>query len=137
MDIKYEGPSAKEYIDLRIKTNMGEKKLLNTEIALENSVFIVSIWEDNKLIGFGRIIGDRGITYVISDIMVDPDYQGKGIGKIIMKEIDDYLEENTDEDAYIILIAKKPADKLYSKFNFRYSEPDSCGMRRKPRNNEL
>lgn len=131
MDIRYEGPSAKEYIDLRIKTNMGEKKLLNTEIDLANSIFIVSIWEDDKLIGFGRIVGDKGISYVISDIMVDPDYQGKGIGKTIMKEIDDYLEVNTDEDAYIILLAKKPADKLYSKFNFIYAEPESCGMRRK------
>jgi len=137
MDIRHEGPSAKEYIDLRIKANMGEKKLLNAEIALANSVFIVSIWEGDKLIGFGRIIGDKGISYVVSDIMVDPDYQGKGIGTAIMNEIDDYLEANTDEDAYIILLAKKPADKLYSKFNFRYADPESCGMRRKQTSNDL
>lgn len=83
-----------------------------------------------KLIGFGRIVGDQGITYIVSDIMVDPDYQGKGFGKMIMKEINHYLEENTDEHAYVILIANKPADKLYKQFGFEYSEPKACGMRR-------
>lgn len=131
MDIRHELPSAKEYIDLRIKANMGEKKLSNAENALKNSIFVVSVWEGSQLIGLGRIVGDKGISYIVTDIMVDSEYQGKGIGKSIMKEIDDYLEVNTDEDAYIILLAKKPADKLYTKFKFEYAEPKSCGMKRK------
>lgn len=131
MDIRHESPSARQYIDLRIKANMGAKKLSNVECALKNSIFVVSVWDGSQLIGLGRIVGDRGISYVVSDIMVDSEYQGKGIGKAIMKEIDDYLELNTDEDAYTILLAKKPADKLYTKFNFKYAEPKSCGMKRK------
>ena len=131
MNIQYSPPSAMEYISLRLKTKMGTKDLSKAEIALKNSLFVVSIYENDKLIGFGRIVGDEGITYVVSDIMVDPDYQGKGIGKIIMKEIDCYLEENTDQYAYVCLIANKPADKLYSQFGFEYVEPKSCGMKRK------
>ncbi|MCA1073474.1 GNAT family N-acetyltransferase [Clostridium bowmanii] len=49
--------------------------------------------------GFGRIVGDQGITYVVSDIMVDPDYQRNGLGKVIMEEVDSYLNKNTDENA--------------------------------------
>lgn len=131
MDIRYGVPTSKEYIDLRIKTNMGDKKLENVEKAIKNSLFVVSVWEDNTLIGFGRVLGDGGISYMISDIMVDPAYQGRGIGTSIMQEIDNYLEENTDEDAFIILLAKKPAEKLYEKFNFKNAEPKSTGMRRK------
>ena len=131
MDIRYESPSAMEYISLRLKTGMGTKDLLKAEIALKNSLFMVSVRDNNKLIGFGRIVGDQGITYVVSDIMVDPDYQRKGIGKIIMKEIDIYLEENTDQYAYVCLIANKPADKLYSQYGFEYVEPQACGMKRK------
>lgn len=110
---------------------MGTKHLLKTETALKNSLFIVTLWDEDKLIGFGRVVGDQGITYVVSDIMVDPDYQGKGLGKMIMKEIDNYLDQNTDEHAYVCLIANKPADKLYSQFSFEYVEPKSCGMKRK------
>lgn len=131
MDIRYNSPSAEEYISLRLKTGMGVKDLSKAEIALKNSLFIVSLWDKDTMIGFGRIVGDQGITYVVSDIMVDPDYQRKGIGKMIMKEIDCYLEKNTDEYAYVCLIANKPADKLYFQFGFEYVDPKSCGMKRK------
>lgn len=131
MDITYSAPSAIKYVSLRLKTGMGTKDLSKTEIALKHSLFIVSLWEDDKLIGFGRIVGDQGITYVVSDIMVDPDYQRNGLGKVIMREIDSYLNKNTDENAYVCLIANKPADKLYYQFNFDYLDPKSCGMKRK------
>ncbi|NBI08330.1 GNAT family N-acetyltransferase [Senegalia massiliensis] len=131
MDIRYKAPSAMEYISLRLKTGIGTKNLSKTEIALKSSLFIISLWEKNKLIGFGRIVGDQGITYVVTDIMVDPDYQCKGLGKMIMKEIDSYLEQNTDQYAYVCLIANKPADKFYYQFGFEYVEPNSCGMKRK------
>lgn len=131
MEIKYTAPSANEYISLRLRTGMGIKNILKTETALKNSLFIVTLWDEDKLIGFGRAVGDGGITYVVSDIMVDPDYQGKGLGKRIMNEIDNYLNQNTDEHAYVCLIANKPADKLYSQFGFEYVEPKSCGMKRK------
>lgn len=131
MDIRYNAPSAIDYISLRLKTGMGAKDVSKTEIALKNSLFIVTLVEEDKLIGFGRVVGDEGITYVVSDIMVDPDYQKQGLGKIIMKEIDEYLEKNTDEYAYVCLIANKPADKLYSQFGFEYVDPKSCGMKRK------
>ncbi|MBU3201840.1 GNAT family N-acetyltransferase [Clostridium estertheticum] len=131
MDIAYIAPSAIEYISLRLKTGMGTKDLSKTEIALKHSLFIVSLWDNDKLIGFGRIVGDQGITYVVSDIMVDPNYQRKGLGKVIMREIDSYLNKNTDENAYVCLIANKPADKLYCQFDFEYVDPKSCGMKRK------
>jgi GNAT superfamily N-acetyltransferase len=78
----------------------------------------------------GRIIGDGAISYTVTDIMVDKMYQGRGMGKVIMTQIDKYFEEYTDEDAYIMLIANIPANKLYEKFHFMDS-PGSCGMLRK------
>jgi GNAT superfamily N-acetyltransferase len=131
MNISYNSPSAAKYISLRLKTGMGTKDVSKAEIAIRNSLFVVTLWEEDKLIGFGRIVGDEGITYVVSDIMVDPDYQHQGLGKRIMNEINTYLEQNTDQYAYVCLIANKPADKLYSQFGFEYVEPKSCGMRRK------
>ena len=131
MDIRYNSPSATDYIALRVKSGMGAKDLSKAEIALEHSLFIVSLWDNDRLIGLGRIVGDQGITYVVTDIMVDPAYQRKGLGKKIMKEIDFYLEQNTDQNAYICLIANKPADKLYSQYKFDNVEPNSCGMLRK------
>lgn len=130
MEIKYTAPAAIDYISLRNRTGMGTKDINKTEIALKNSLFIVSLWENNKLIGFGRVVGDKGITYIVSDIMVDPVFQHMGLGKLIMNEISKYLDEFTDEYAYVCLIANKPADLLYSQFGFENVEPNSCGMKR-------
>ena len=130
--ISYDLPNGSDYINLRINSGMGSKKSIErVETAIKNSLFIISLYDDKKLIGMGRIIGDAGISYAVTDIMVDKEYQGKGYGKLIMKEIDDYFSENTDEDCYIILIANLPADNLYSKFSFEYLPNSKCGMLRK------
>lgn len=132
MDIKlvYEMPTAQDYVSLRLRSGMGNKDLQRSEIALKNSLFTVSIYDNNKLIGFGRIVGDGGITYVVSDIMVDGDYRRKGLADLIMREIDNYFEKNTYEDSYICLIANSPADLLYNKHKFEYLSKDRCGMLR-------
>ena len=130
--ISYDLPNSLDYIKLRVNSGMGNKKSIErVDIALKNSLFTISLYDEKKLIGMGRIIGDGGISYAVTDIMVDKEYQGKGYGKLIMKEIDNYFSENTDEDCYIILIANLPADSLYSKFSFEYLPDNKCGMLRK------
>lgn len=131
MKIIYEKPSAEDYVSLRLRSGMGNKDLNRSKIALENSLFTVSIYDEEKLIGFGRIVGDSGITYVVSDIMVDENYRRKGLAHKIMQDIDNYFEENTFEDSYICLIANSPADILYNKYKFEYLPNDKCGMLRK------
>lgn len=130
MKLIYEKPKAEDYISLRIRSGMGNKDLERSRKAIENSLFTVSIYDENKLIGFGRIVGDQGITYVVSDIMVDKSYQRSGYGDQIMKELNHYFEENTFEDSYICLIANAPADKLYHKYQFEYLPSNKCGMLR-------
>lgn len=128
-----EAPLAEDYVSLRLRSGMGNKDLKRSEIALKNSLYIAAIYDENKLIAFGRIVGDGGITYVVSDIMVDKEYQRRGLGDLIMKHIDDYFEKNTFEDSYIFLIANNPADLLYKKYKFDYLGETRKGMLRKQR----
>ena len=48
--------------------------------------FNITIYEDQQLIGMGRVIGDGGTTFQIVDIAVDPDYQGQGYGRVILEK---------------------------------------------------
>ncbi|MCE1252878.1 MAG: GNAT family N-acetyltransferase [Anaerolineae bacterium] len=98
---------------------------------MATSLFTVCIYEENKLVGFGRIVGDGGITYVVSDIMVDEAYRRQGFASLIMQAIDLYFEENTFDDSYICLIANSPADLLYQKYHFEYLPQNKSGMLRK------
>ncbi|WP_197073436.1 GNAT family N-acetyltransferase [Clostridium polynesiense] len=137
ISIRYEKPCAEDYVSLRLRSGMGNKNMERCRKALGNSIFTVSIYDNEKLIGFGRIVGDEGITYVVSDIMVDENYRRMGFADEIMKAIDNYFEENTFEDSYICLIANYPADLLYNKYNFEYLPDNKCGMlrRQNPREN--
>ncbi len=134
IQVVYGAPSAEDYVSLRLRSGMGNKDLKRSEVALKNSLFIVALYDEEKLIGFGRVVGDGGITYVVSDIMVDKDYQRRGLAEQIMKAIDGYFEENTYEDSYICLIANHPADILYNKHKFEYLPENKNGMLRNQNN---
>ena len=133
----YNPPTAEDYVNLRLRSGMGKKNLKRSQIALENSLFTASIYHEGKLVGFGRVVGDGGIAYVVSDIMVDEEYQRQGFAEQIMKEIDNYFEKHADEDSYICLIANYPADKLYNKHRFDYLPENRCGMLRNQGDNSI
>ena len=74
----------------------------------------------DKIIGFGRIIGDKTIFLYIQDIMVIPEYQNKHIGTQIMNklisQINVYKQINPNIRTY--LGASKGMEPFYEKFGF-------------------
>jgi len=51
---------------------------------LSKSFFVYTVWDEDKLIGMGRILED-GTMCMFYDVVVDKSYQGKGIGKMVME----------------------------------------------------
>jgi aralkylamine N-acetyltransferase len=69
--------------------------------------------EDNELIGFVQILSD-GIKHAyILRLLVHPDYRGRGIGKKLMLDLLDWLDQ---EKLNPILITKPDEEPFYSKF---------------------
>jgi len=130
VEVLNEVPSAEEYVAMRVRAGLSPKDVKASEMGLKNSIYAVTIRNQSILIGMGRIIGDGGCFYQIVDIAVDPDYQGQGLGKRIMYELTNFLENTVPKGAYVSLIADLPADKLYEKFGFNYTSPKSVGMYR-------
>ena len=58
-----------------------------SEKALANTMYSVSVYDDDKIIGYGRIIGDGICFLYIHDVMVIPKYQNKKIGSQIMNKL--------------------------------------------------
>lgn len=118
--IKNAAVSPDDYNELREKSGIGNRKSKeNAETAIENSLFITSIYDGDKLIAMARVVGVGAISLVVTDVMVDSEYQKNGLGRVLMNEINKYLDENYDEDSYIILLANTPYDAFYEKFNFK------------------
>jgi len=116
------------YTELRSVCKLSAKTNEAVEIGLKNSVHSVMIEYESRIIGMGRIIGDGGCFCQIVDICVHPEYQGKGIGKMIMKNIVDFINEKLPLSCYISLIADGDASFLYEKFGFKDTLPVSKGM---------
>ena len=128
--IKNAEVSPDDYNELREKSGIGNRKSKeNAETAIENSLFITSIYDGDKLIAMARVVGDGAISLVVTDVMVDSQYQKNGLGRVLMNEINKYLDENYDEDSYIILLANTPYDAFYEKFHFKQF-PNKKGMLR-------
>ena len=82
--------------------------------AFENSSSVIFIYDESKLIGFGRAISDGAYQAAIYDVAVLPEYQGKGIGKLIVDKIVTSLPGFN-----FILYASPGKELFYEKQNFR------------------
>ena len=68
-----------DYCRLRKSVGWTNFSKEQAQTALSNSLYTVAVFENSRAVGMGRLIGD-GIYLIIVDIVVDPAYQGKGIG---------------------------------------------------------
>lgn len=53
----------------------------------ENSLLTLAAYEDEKLIGIIRTVGDGATIVYIQDIIVHPEHQGRGVGSALIAEI--------------------------------------------------
>lgn len=123
-----ETPSIEDYRRLRVLSGMSPKSLEAATAGLPNTLFAAVIREDGKAVGMGRIIGDGGLFFQVVDIAVDPEHQGKGLGKAIVSTLVEHLHKIAQPGAYISLIADGEARHLYAQYGFKPTAPASIGM---------
>jgi ribosomal protein S18 acetylase RimI-like enzyme len=121
-------PEVDDYRRLRRVAGLSDKSQEAAEAGLPNTWFAVTIHQDGRTVGMGRIIGDGGTAFQIVDIAVEPDHQGKGLGKRIVAALVDHLRANAPKSAYVSLIADGDAQYLYAKYGFEAVMPASIGM---------
>lgn len=102
-----------QVIDILQKVGMAYHTNEIHKRAFNNSYTVVFVFDEDVLVGFGRAISDGEYQAAVYDIAVLPDYQGKGIGKIIMQAI----VKNTP-NCNFILYASPGKEKFYEKENF-------------------
>ncbi|NME69651.1 GNAT family N-acetyltransferase [Flammeovirga aprica] len=55
--------------------------------ALINSHHLVSAWDGDELVGIGNAISDGYLVVYYPHLLIHPEYQGHGIGKMIMEKM--------------------------------------------------
>lgn len=87
--------------------------------ALMNLSTVLTVWDDERLVGLTRVLDDTEMLALVHYVLVHPDYQGKGIaGKMI-----EYIKEKYKKFMYI---EGMPEDKnnvpFYTKHGFSVME---------------
>lgn len=67
-----------------VKWHAYTKDSIKLKSAIDNSLKVITAWDDNKLVGLIRIVGDNETIIYIQDILVLRQYQGLGIGSDLL-----------------------------------------------------
>lgn len=122
-------PNTKDYWDLFQTTGWNKKykfSIKEIESAIKNSWYMCSIYDSDKLIGFGRVIADGIYHALIVDLIIHPNYQGKGLGSKLLDRLVNKCKKNKIRD--IQLFAAKNKFTFYEKFGFRKRSDNAPGM---------
>lgn len=93
--------------------------------AFSQSSNVVSLWQDNKLVGIIRAVGDDCWSTNIDCLIVHKDFQNKGLSKILL----DTLINDLKNVQYINVCPDDEKMKdFYSKFGFKIN---GCYLQRR------
>ena len=83
---------------------------------LLTSYYHIAVYEKEVLIGYIDCVSNGVTDAYIQDLMVHPDYQGRGIGTDLMKKMIDYLKK---KHIYMIsVVFEEKLKPFYEKFGF-------------------
>ena len=83
--------------------------------------------EEQKLIGFARVITDYATTWYLCDVIIDPAHRHQGLGKSLVS----HITERPELSGLRGLLLTRDAHGLYEKYGFE--KADGRAMTRSPR----
>ena len=93
-----------------------DRKTNDLRKCLANSDVVISIWSGNELVGFGRALSDGIYRGVLWDVVIDQNHQGKGYGKMIVKNLLESKKIKYTKKIYLMTTSKK---LFYSQIDFK------------------
>ncbi|BCL36847.1 GNAT family N-acetyltransferase [Nostoc sp. MS1] len=104
------------------------RPLRKVKKAIEHSFLVATMWQvrgnQRRLIGFARATSDHAFNATIWDVVVHPDFQGKGLGKALMKYVLKKLR--SEEISNVTLFADPHVVDFYRTMGFM---PDPEGIK--------
>ena len=123
----HEPPDARVYNALRASVGWDVLDPKTTQEALQKSSFTVCVYDEDRLIGFGRIVGDGALYFYIQDVMIHPTLQRQGLGTRVMGELMQYLQK-AENGSFIGLMAVPGTERFYESFDFQALQCKNTAM---------
>ena len=124
LTVQYNTLTAEEFISLWESVWDGAPTFEQVTLGLQHTLFRVSVWDGDKVVAMARMIGDLGLDYYIKDVVVRPEYQGRGIGRRMINELLKFINDNgvPGTEIFVELCAMPDKIPFYEKFGFSANE---------------
>ena len=121
--------TAEEYMNLRKTVGWVQFPLEEAQICIDNAYMVLCVRDDDKAIGVVRLLWDGGYIAFLSDVIVDPEYQGQGIGRKLVESCIERLKKDMKPGykVKLTLNSAKGKESFYEKFGFVSRPTDSLG----------
>ena len=93
---------------------------------VRGSLWIISAWDGDRLVGFARAISDGAFNAYISTVAVRPEYQRRGIGREIVRHL-----VGDHDDIQFVLHANERAYPFYLHLDLGFEPFENVLSRRR------
>ena len=114
----YKFPTNEEFNELFCSVGWGTRDNEKINKHRDSSCFAVCVFDEDKIVGMARVVGD-GAYYTVFDVVTRKEYQGRGVGRLLMTEVINWYKSIEDDDTYLYLGASYGKEKFYEKFGFK------------------
>ena len=130
LTIKRNELTAEEFIALWESVWGPGPSLEQTRLAMAHTLFRVSVFDGDTPVAMARVIGDMGLDYYIKDVVVRPEYQRRGVGRLLIQEIMQFIQANgvKGTDIFVELCAMPDKMPFYEKLGFDTNEAQRMKM---------
>jgi ribosomal protein S18 acetylase RimI-like enzyme len=101
----------------------------NFNISFINSTLVISAWDNDNLIGAVRVLSDKMFRSIVYDLIIDPNYRGKGIGGELLKRCfahfpdSEWTLETTEENiGFYEKIGFKRSKRIHFRIKGKYQD---------------
>jgi len=117
------------YLYLRQQVNWKPLSQNQANRAIENSVYILTVYNEDNPIAMGRIVGDGAVISYIQDLIVIPSAQGERIGSKLIEKLIEYVQSITEEgtEMMLCLMCAQGRENFYKHHNFIERPSDKLG----------
>ena len=124
--------TAEEYLKLRELVGWCLFPAEEAQAGIDNAYTVLCARDSERAVGVMRLLWDGGYIAMLSDVIVDPEYQGQGIGRKLVERCIQRIKDDM-KPGYKVklnLMAAKGKEPFYEKFGFveRPNENLGAGM---------
>jgi GNAT superfamily N-acetyltransferase len=127
-EIVYRAPTAEEYANVLRAVGFKPHPPEAIRIGLSNTWCSVCALVDGHVVGLGRVVGDGALRFYVTDIMVVPPHQRRGIGGSIVHALLARVKTIPHANVLVEALPLPGLEPFYARFGFAAPRQRAPGM---------